>query len=244
MRHDLELSKVMKRLVTAVMVFICGAAGYQFYLLMIAENWWPAATDIHPIGAGVLIVLASAAFGFILAPLFWWSIKKFGQFFESKIQNVSVPDLIVGMIGLIIGLLLANLIAIPLAKLPGGIGVYVAVLLNVALGYWGVRFFAKRGDDFWNILTNIDIKSKLTRSKKKGESPAPEEMQIASSCAKIIDTREDGLHRGDDSPSALRPRGAPGRRGLDGPDAPHARTPRPLRRYGSPEGQGADCRDT
>ena len=99
MRHDLELSKVMKRLVTAVMVFICGAAGYQFYLLMIAENWWPAATDIHPIGAGVLIVLASAAFGFILAPLFWWSIKKFGQFFESKIQNVSVPDLIVGMIG-------------------------------------------------------------------------------------------------------------------------------------------------
>ena len=145
MRHDLELSKVMKRLVTAVMVFICGAAGYQFYLLMIAENWWPAATDIHPIGAGVLIVLASAAFGFILAPLFWWSIKKFGQFFESKIQNVSVPDLIVGMIGLIIGLLLANLIAIPLAKLPGGIGVYVAVLLNVALGYWGVRFFAKRG---------------------------------------------------------------------------------------------------
>ena len=188
MRHDLELSKVMKRLVTAVMVFICGAAGYQFYLLMIAENWWPAATDIHPIGAGVLIVLASAAFGFILAPLFWWSIKKFGQFFESKIQNVSVPDLIVGMIGLIIGLLLANLIAIPLAKLPGGIGVYVAVLLNVALGYWGVRFFAKRGDDFWNILTNIDIKSKLTRSKKKGESPVPEEMQIASSCAKIIDT--------------------------------------------------------
>ena len=108
MRHDLELSKVMKRLVTAVMVFICGAAGYQFYLLMIAENWWPAATDIHPIGAGVLIVLASAAFGFILAPLFWWSIKKFGQFFESKIQNVSVPDLIVGMIGLIIGLLLEH----------------------------------------------------------------------------------------------------------------------------------------
>ena len=38
MRHDLELSKVMKRLVTAVMVFICGAAGYQFYLLMIAEG--------------------------------------------------------------------------------------------------------------------------------------------------------------------------------------------------------------
>ena len=92
MRHVLELSKVMKRLVTAVMVFICGAAGYQFYLLMIAENWWPAATDIHPIGAGVLIVLASAAFGFILAPLFWWSIKKFGQFLDMFTTNCEEAD--------------------------------------------------------------------------------------------------------------------------------------------------------
>ena len=42
MRHDMELSKVMKRLVTAVMVFICGAAGYQFSLLILKENWWPS----------------------------------------------------------------------------------------------------------------------------------------------------------------------------------------------------------
>lgn len=188
MRHDLELSRVMKKLVTAVMVFICAAAGYQFYLLMMDENWWPSVTGVHPIGAGIIIVLLSAAFGFILAPLFWWSIKKFSQFFESRMQNVSVPDLIVGMVGLLLGLLLANLIAIPLAKIPGGVGVYIAVLLNVALGYWGLRFFAKRGDDFWNILTNIDIKSRLTRSRKKSDSAAADKMQTQPSCAKIIDT--------------------------------------------------------
>ncbi|MFR5880725.1 MAG: hypothetical protein ACLUEQ_07940 [Cloacibacillus evryensis] len=39
MRHDMELSKVMKRLVTAV-IFICGAAGYQFSLPILKENWW------------------------------------------------------------------------------------------------------------------------------------------------------------------------------------------------------------
>ncbi len=188
MRHELELAKVMKRLVTAVMIFICGAAGYQFYLFMIDEGWWPAVTDIHPIGAGVLIVLVSAAFGFILAPLFWWSIKKFGLFFESKIQNVSVPDLIISMIGLLLGLLLANLIAIPLSKIPSGVGVYISVLLNVALGYWGLRFFAKRGDDFWNILTNIDIKSKLTRARKKGDGAAADELRAQASGAKVIDT--------------------------------------------------------
>lgn len=188
MRHDLELSKIMKRLVTAVMVFICGAAGYQFYLLLITENWWPAITAIHPIGAGALIVLVSAAFGFILAPLFWWGITKLGLFFESRIQNVSVPELIVSMVGLILGLLLANLIAIPLSKMPGGIGVYISILLNVALGYWGLRFFAKRADDFWNILTNIDIKSKLSRSRKKSETSVQEEINAAAPCPKIMDT--------------------------------------------------------
>ncbi|MDO5115697.1 MAG: TRAM domain-containing protein [Synergistaceae bacterium] len=191
MRHDMELSKVMKRLVIAVMVFICGAAGYQFSLLMLAENWWPSITAAHPIGASVFIVLLSSALGFILAPLFWWAIIKFGQFFESRMQNVSVPDLIVSMVGLILGLLLANLIAIPLAKIPGGLGVYIAVLLNVALGYWGLRFFAKRGDDFWNMLTNMDLKGKLTRSKKKGESAQLDELQAAGgviSYPKILDT--------------------------------------------------------
>ena len=90
------------------------------------------------------------------------------------------------------GLLLANLIAIPLAKIPGGVGVYIAVLLNVALGYWGLRFFAKRGDDFWNMLTNIDLKSKLTRSKKKGADGAVIEdivgTQVVVSYPKVLDT--------------------------------------------------------
>jgi hypothetical protein len=30
-----------------------------------------------------------------------------------------------------------------MSRIPGGIGVYIAVLLNVALGYLGLRFFAK-----------------------------------------------------------------------------------------------------
>ncbi|MEG1602297.1 MAG: TRAM domain-containing protein [Cloacibacillus sp.] len=190
MRHDIELSKVMKRLVTAVMVFICGAAGYQFSLLMLNENWFPSMSSIHPIGTSIFVVALAAACGFILAPLFWWALIKFGQFFESRIQNVSVADLIVSMVGLILGLLLANLIAIPLSKIPGGIGVYIAVLLNVALGYWGLRFFAKRGDDFWSMIMNMDLKSKLTR-KKKGENGEVEMIASAHtelSFPKILDT--------------------------------------------------------
>ena len=189
------LSSVMKRLVKAVMVFICAAAGYQISKLILERSWWPNVTLIHPIGTTVFIILLSACFGFILAPLFWLGLTKFGQFSEAKLQNTSVSDLIVSLMGLILGLMLANLIALPMSRIPGGVGVYIAVLLNIALGYLGLRFFSKRRNDFWNFITNIgDIKFKITRKKKKNNASEnlDEESDMSSdfyySTPKILDT--------------------------------------------------------
>ncbi|MCE5201160.1 MAG: TRAM domain-containing protein [Synergistaceae bacterium] len=190
------LSIVMRRLVRAVMVFICGAAGYQISNLVLDYNWWPSITLLHPIGTTIFIILLSACLGFILAPLFWLGLSKFSQFIESRLQNTSVPDLIVSLVGLVMGLLLANLIAMPMSRLPGGVGVYIAVLLNIALAYLGLRVFAKRRDDIWNVITNIgDIRLKLPKRKKKignGENVREEEVSTSAeyyfSVPKILDT--------------------------------------------------------
>lgn len=190
------LSIVMRRLVRAVMVFICGAAGYQISNLVLDYNWWPSITLLHPIGTTIFIILLSACLGFILAPLFWLGLSKFSQFIESRLQNTSVPDLIVSLVGLVMGLLLANLIAMPMSRLPGGVGVYIAVLLNIALAYLGLRVFAKRRDDIWNVITNIgDIRLKLPKRKKKignGENAREEEVSTSAeyyfSVPKILDT--------------------------------------------------------
>ena len=97
---------------------------------------------------------------------------------------------------MILGLLLANLIAMPMSRIPGGIGVYIAVLLNVALGYLGLRFFAKRKDDIWSVITNIgDIRLRLPKRKKKnenGEDGKETDLEVAPeffySIPKILDT--------------------------------------------------------
>lgn len=190
------LSTVMKRLVRIVMVIICGAAGYQISNLVIDYNWWPSITLLHPIGTTVFIILLSACFGFILAPLFWFCLSKFSQFAESKLQSISIQDFIVSLLGLVMGLLLANLIAMPMSRLPGGVGVYIAVLLNIALGYLGLRFFVKRRYDIWNVITNIgDIKLKLPKRKKKNAAGGTKEeeesglsVEYDPSVPKILDT--------------------------------------------------------
>ena len=192
------LSNLMQKLLKSVMVLICGAAGYQISKIMLDQNWWPALTLIHPILTTVVIVLISSVLGFILAPLFWLGLIKFGQFAEAKLQHTSVSDLIVCLVGLILGLLLANLIALPMARIPGGVGVYIAVLLNISLGYLGIRFFAKRKNDFWNFINNIgDIRFRLPKRKKKDTGKAPsdeaddyeEEMpSFLFSSPKVLDT--------------------------------------------------------
>lgn len=170
MSKESGLSSIMKKLVQTVMVLICGAAGYQFSVIVQTEMWWPSLTLLHPMATTITIIILSVMFGFILAPLFWFGLRKLSVVFEARLQNASVQDLIISLSGLIMGLLLANLIALPLARIPG-LGVYISVLLNLTLGYLGLRFFFRRRSDIWNLITNIgDIKLKLPKGMKKGKS--------------------------------------------------------------------------
>lgn len=195
MSAELSLSSVMKRLVRVVMVLICGVAGYQVSKVVLEQTWWPALTLLHPLSVTIVIILMSACIGFILAPFFWFSLRKFGLFIEFKMQSMSVSDLIVSLMGLIVGLFLANLIAMPLSRLPGGVGVYIAILLNIALGYLGYRSFSRRRDEIWNALVNVEgIRSHFVKHKGKngernaGGSSSTEQDFVEFSSPKILDT--------------------------------------------------------
>lgn len=170
MSKEFGLSYIMKKLVQTVMIFICGAAGYEFSAVVLEERWWPSLTLLHPLATTIIIIILSVLIGFILAPLFWFGLRKWAYVFEVRLQNASVQDLVISLSGLIMGLLLANLIALPLVRIPG-LGAYLSVLLNLTLGYLGLRFFSRRRADIWSLITNIgDIKLKLPKGMKKGKN--------------------------------------------------------------------------
>lgn len=195
MSKESGLSFIMKRLVQAVMVFIGGVAGYQLSAVILEKRVWPSRTLLHRLATTVIFMLFSAIIGFIIAPLFWLGLRKLAYFFEVRLQNASVQDLVISMTGLIIGLLVANLIAMPLARIPT-LGVYISVLLNLTCGYLGLRFFVRRRVDIWNFLTNIsDIKIKLPKGIKKQKemggnvnSYGGYSQEYATLAPKIVDT--------------------------------------------------------
>jgi uncharacterized protein YacL len=89
-----------------------------------------------------------------------------------------MQEIVSSLLGLILGLLLANLIALPLSNIPG-VGVYLAVLLNVTLAYVGVVVFLRRREDIWTALASIgEIRGRLPfrgkrRSRGGKEEPDP-----------------------------------------------------------------------
>ena len=72
--------------------------------------------------AGFLSILfgaaLGAAFGFLLSPFFIRKLKGFAVFVEAQLSKMPTHDVIAGAIGLLIGLIIANLLGYAFSKIP------------------------------------------------------------------------------------------------------------------------------
>ncbi|MEA4812484.1 MAG: TRAM domain-containing protein [Anaerolineaceae bacterium] len=111
----------------------------------------------QPIVTIVVCILFFAFFGFLIAPSI--SIKPFNLLVR-QFKKESPQTLLAGIIGLVVGLIVAALFAYPLSLLPdvfGRVLPFVGVLL---FGYLGVLLFTTRHEDFANFFRSISSKRK------------------------------------------------------------------------------------
>jgi uncharacterized protein YacL len=114
------------------------------------------------------------------------------------LQNVSVPDIVVAIIGLMVSLLLANLVAIPFIfiNIPG-VGFYIAIALNIFFASVGVTAFLKRRDDVWGTVSHVFGRGGRPADKRETDTPPlnfsadfahqlPQEQSVAGK--KVLDT--------------------------------------------------------
>ncbi|MDR1021572.1 MAG: TRAM domain-containing protein [Synergistaceae bacterium] len=188
------ITGIMKIMLRLLLTLICGIAGYQIARFLIMMRI-PLVGEIHPYIWTALCIILAALCGYILTPLIWLFLKKTGQVFENMLQNASVPDIAVTLIGLAISLLLANLIAIPFYWSP--VGFYIAIGLNILFAYIGMRAFLKRRDDIWSFVVNIAGRSgRFVRRDKRdaqadqGDAAFGEQIAVdaPSASRKAVDT--------------------------------------------------------
>ncbi len=165
--------KIVQVIFSGLMIIIGGMIGAQIAQMIfpiIPPEWFVTAKQWIPIWmpgkilATFLSVVLFAFIGLLLSPFFLRLLGLMGTFIESHLKNTSWSEITAATIGIIVGLLIANLLALPFSDLP--FGSYMAVVLNVVLAYLGARILLKRQSDLLNVFTPIrGLKDKLSTIK-------------------------------------------------------------------------------
>jgi uncharacterized protein YacL len=156
-------------------------------------------SSLLPIQYDVAIAAASAVIAFVITP--YITVIPF-IWVRDKIRVAAASDLVAAVIGLLIGLILSALFAIPLQYLPAPFGQLAPFVAAVVTGYLGLTAAVQRKSDIAHLFQNSllrrgrdrDEERERERNKKreseKEQTPPPEpKIQILLDTSTIIDGR-------------------------------------------------------
>ncbi len=170
------MSNIVRRIMLLVGFIAGGAVTYYFVPLL--EHYLGASVSLLQL---VSVITFGASLGglilFFASPLVVRQIWHLISWIEARLYRASAQDVVCGSIGLILGLIIANLLGSALSRIPL-VGNYLPTGSMLLFGYLGVVVATKKKDDLLGLL-NITMRL----SKDKREEPKP-----PSVFPKILDT--------------------------------------------------------
>lgn len=133
--------------------------------------------------AGVLITLAGAALGATVAP--YLTIVPLNSA-RRRIKILPTVDLIAGGVGLMGGLIVAALLTLPLARLPGGLGAFFPFLGAIIFGYLGIAIMVMRKREIFEFF-GLNRAANAVASEARGNNAYARSILVDTSA--IIDGR-------------------------------------------------------
>ena len=153
--------------VTRILIAVLGVMlGFQA-----TARFLPLAKDYISITWTAPLTIAVNILGALILGLIFYIIspgiiKRVGQLsslIESQVQRIPTQDIVIGTVGLIVGLIIANLIGFALMGIPI-IGPYLPIVSNVLFGYLGLSIATKKREELGTILS---FPSRSSKSVKK-----------------------------------------------------------------------------
>ncbi len=129
---------------------------------------------------GSVFALLGALTGIIITPFV--TIRPLRRF-RSKIAQVSAHKMMAGVMGLVMGLIIAALVAFPLSLLPDPFGQILPFIGALLFSYSGVAIFVMRQNDILGIIRN-----RFSLSSEVGNTPNAERSVLLDTSV-IIDGR-------------------------------------------------------
>lgn len=142
------------KIVKAVLSIVGLAVGYEISLLVFDLNQVLGLLSLSEAGVVVgklIISLIFAMIFYLLTPkLFSWGTKA-KEWMENRLQKTPMRDILYGFLGLLMGLIIANLFSRALLSIPL-MGPYLLVVANLVLGYIGAVVAVKKREELSALI--------------------------------------------------------------------------------------------
>lgn len=188
------LDKVLKVFITAFAV-VLGATLLEFasplLAFIISAEFLQINLDIFDMTMMnvISIVLGGAiggTIGFLISPYCIRKLRLFSVWVEHQLSKTPIHDVVAGVCGLAIGLIIANLLGVAFSRIPL-IGPYIPIIFSVVFGYLGLYITIKKRDDIISILPTRNKEAIAKETHKTEPVPAENEQKNLPSY-KLLDT--------------------------------------------------------
>lgn len=207
-----KVFRVLSIIVGASIGYLLAIQVFPFFELTPLQEYGGAATS------GVLFGLIS----FFIFPKLLSYFKRVGTWIDGKLQSTPVQDILAGIVGLLLGLIIAYLLIHPFRELPI-VGPILPIFTNIIFGYVGYVIAVSKWEDLFNLFTRNTKEKGISNSQvcKLLDTSVIIDGRIADIChAGFIEGKiiipgfvlEELRHIADSSDTLKRNRG---RRGLD-----------------------------
>ena len=95
-------------------------------------------------------MVVGATLGLVLSP---WLVIEPARAARNSLRQLPMGDLVAGSIGLVAGLLVAALVAYPVAQLPSPFGTIMPFISVIVFGYLGAAILVLRQEDFFALFS-------------------------------------------------------------------------------------------
>ncbi|HHW47543.1 MAG TPA: TRAM domain-containing protein [Clostridiaceae bacterium] len=187
-----ESYTVLNRVIKISFAAVGAITGYTLTRTLFYVNETNASQEIK-IALYLFISLVSAVIFYTTGNKVIESVMELFDKVESAIQKMTLYELAISSVGLIIGLIVANLITIPINKVDV-IGVPISIAVNILFGCIGIGLaIGKRNEDLFEVFKN-----KGGFSKNSKGSPGPKVLDTSVIIdGRIVDICRSGFIEGE-----------------------------------------------
>lgn len=133
-----------------------------------------------------LSILLAAFIGYLVSQYILRIGLRVAKQIERILSRVPSQQLVAGTIGLLFGLIIANLIGMAFERVPI-IGSYLPIVLSAVLGYIGIRLGMDKGPDLYKTMVSYTFRGRGSKGRTIKE-PKEKEKQPQTCSAKVLDT--------------------------------------------------------